>query len=137
MLLDSVETCFLLLGWMSNRMRKLIREIDALSLETGTVRTVSYLLQQAPANSSSFDLKIAKSVIASRLSVKPETFSRILKNLQDKNIIEIEGKRVTIHDRDAMLEACASSEFASHGLTSSPGCGFNCPIEVNHRATRG
>lgn len=123
MLLESVDTCFLLLGWMSNRMRNLVREIDALSLETGTVRTVSYLLQQAPANNSSFDLKIAKSVIASRLSVKPETFSRILKNLQDKNIIEIEGKRVTIHDRVAMLDACACSN-----LNSNPDCQVNCPL---------
>lgn len=123
MLLDSVDTCFLLLGWMSNRMRKLVQEIDALSLETGTVRTVSYLLQQAPADSSSFNLKVAKSVIASRLSVKPETFSRILKDLQDKNIIEIEGKRVTIHDRDAMLDACACSN-----LNSDPECQVDCPF---------
>ena len=122
MLLESVDTCFLLLGWMSNRMRKLIREIDALSLETGTVRTIVYLLQQAPNDSDSFDLKIAKSVIASRLSVKPETFSRILKNLQDNQVIEIEGKRITIHDREAMLEACASSN-----IISSQAQGFECP----------
>lgn len=111
MLLDSVETCFLLLGSMSQRMRYLIREIDALSLETGTMRTVSYLLQQAPPDSSSFDLTIAKSVIASRLSVKPETFSRILKNLQDQNIISIEGKHVTIHDRETMLAASDSGRI--------------------------
>ena len=116
MLLESVDTCFLLLGQISNRMRYLVREIDALSLETGTVRTVCYLLHQAPADSNCFDLQIAKSVIASRLSVKPETFSRILKNLQDLNIISIEGKRVTIHDRDAMIEASESGriEGTSH-----------------------
>ena len=123
MLLDSVDTCFLLLGWMSKRMHNLVREIDALSLETGTVRTVSYLLQQAPANRSSFNLKVAKSVIASRLSVKPETFSRILKNLQDRNIIEIEGKRVTIHDRDAMLNSCACGN-----LKGNPDCQIDCPL---------
>ena len=121
MLLDSVETCFELLGSMSNRMRYLIREIDALSLETGTVRTVSYLLQQAPEDSSSFDLKIAKSVIASRLSVKPETFSRILKNLQDNNIIAIEGKRITIHNREAMLAASASGRIDGKSYSS-----FDC-----------
>ena len=46
MLRESVDTCFLLLGSMSFRLRGLIREIDALSLDTGTVRTVSYLLGQ-------------------------------------------------------------------------------------------
>ncbi|MCP4386843.1 MAG: Crp/Fnr family transcriptional regulator [Gammaproteobacteria bacterium] len=103
MLRESVDTCFLLLGKMSFRLRGLIREIDALSLDTGTVRTVSYLLKQAPENRDSFELQVAKSVIASRLSVKPETFSRILKHLHDQEIVSIDGRNVTIHDRDAMI----------------------------------
>jgi CRP-like cAMP-binding protein len=103
MLRESVDTCFLLLGKMSFRLRGLIREIDALSLETGTVRTVSYLLEQAPQDRDSFELQVAKSVIASRLSVKPETFSRILKNLHEQEIVSIDGRNVTIHDRDTMI----------------------------------
>lgn len=108
MLRESVDTCFLLLGRMSFRLRSLIREIDALSLDTGTVRTISYLLSQAPEDSDIYELKVAKSVIASRLSVKPETFSRILKNLHEENIVTIDGRSVTIHDRDAMLELCSN-----------------------------
>ena len=107
MLAESIETCFLLMGNMSFRLRSLIREIDALSLDTGTVRTVAYLLQQAPVDSESFELKVAKSVIASRLSVKPETFSRILKHLHESEIVSIDGRRVTIHDRDAMMGICS------------------------------
>ena len=107
MLAESIETCFLLMGNMSFRLRSLIREIDALSLDTGTVRTVAYLLQQAPADSESFELKVAKSVIASRLSVKPETFSRILKHLHESEIVSIDGRKVTIHDRDAMMGICS------------------------------
>jgi CRP-like cAMP-binding protein len=107
MLRESIDTCFLLMGSMSYRLRGLIREIDALSLDTGTVRTVAYLLQEAPEDSSRFELKIAKSVIASRLSVKPETFSRILKNLHERNIVTIEGRNVTIHDREAMVGICS------------------------------
>ena len=52
MLRESVDTCFLLLGSMSFRLRGLIREIDALSLDTGTVRTVAYLLNHAPEDHS-------------------------------------------------------------------------------------
>ena len=104
MLRESIETCFLLLGRMSFRLRSLIREIDALSLDTGTVRTVSYLVDHAPEDSNSYELQIAKSVIASRLSVKPETFSRILKNLHEQNIVTIDGRKVTIHDRKAMRD---------------------------------
>ena len=107
MLRESIDTCFLLMGSMSYRLRGLIREIDALSLDTGTVRTVAYLLRHAPPDSSSFKLEIAKSVIASRLSVKPETFSRILKNLHERNIVTIDGRNVTIHDRDAMIGICS------------------------------
>jgi CRP-like cAMP-binding protein len=107
MLRESVDTCFLLMGAMSFRLRGLIREIDALSLDTGTVRTVSYLLRHAPPDDAHFELEIAKSVIASRLSVKPETFSRILKNLHEREIVSIDGRKVTIHDRDAMISICS------------------------------
>jgi len=107
MLRESVDTCFLLLGSMSFRLRGLISEIDALSLDTGTVRTVAYLLNHAPTDRACFELKVAKSVIASRLSVKPETFSRILKNLHEREILSIEGRNVTIHDRDAMTVICS------------------------------
>ncbi len=106
MLRDSVDTCFLLMGSMSFRLRGLIQEIDTLSLNTGTMRIVAYLLQNAPETSSQFELSIAKSVIASRLSVKPETFSRILKNLHEQNILSISGRKVTIHDRKALISIC-------------------------------
>ncbi len=108
MLRDSIDTCFLLMGKMSFRLRDLIHEIDALSLDTGTVRTVAYLLHNAPPDTDIFELKIAKSVIASRLSVKPETFSRILKKLHEQEVITINGRNVTIHDRDALASICSS-----------------------------
>ena len=108
MLRESIDTCFLLMGKMSFRLRGLIQEIDTLSLDTGTVRIVAYLLQNAPEDNNNFELKIAKSVIASRLSVKPETFSRILKNLHEKEILTINGRKVTIHDRDALTSICTS-----------------------------
>jgi CRP-like cAMP-binding protein len=106
MLYESIDTCFLVMGNLSFRLRGFIREIDALSLDTGTVRIASYLLHKAPADRDSFELDVAKSVIASRLSVKPETFSRILKQLHDKDIVTIEGRQVTILDREAMIRLC-------------------------------
>jgi CRP-like cAMP-binding protein len=108
MLRDSIDTCFLLMGGMSIRLRRLIQEIDTLSLSTGTVRIVTYLLENSSEGTETFDLEIAKSVIASRLSVKPETFSRILKHLHELKILTINGRNVTIHDRNAM-KAISSS----------------------------
>ena len=107
MLRESIDSCFLVMASMSHRLHDLIREIDSLSLDTGTVRTVSYLLHQAPPDVTSFELTVAKSVIASRLSVKPETFSRILKSLHEREIVSIDGRNVTIHDRQAMITICS------------------------------
>ena len=104
MLWDSVDTCLLLLGDMSFRLRKLVHEIDTLTLHSGTCRVASYLLQHAPDDQQCFDLDIAKSVIAARLSIKPETFSRIIKNLREQGILSIEGNKITIHNRKALQE---------------------------------
>jgi CRP-like cAMP-binding protein len=104
MLWDSVDTCLLLLGDMSFRLRKLVHEIDTLTLHSGTCRVASYILQHAPDDQQCFDLDIAKSVIAARLSIKPETFSRIIKNLREQGIISIEGNKITIHNRKALQE---------------------------------
>jgi len=102
MLCDSIETCFLLMGDMSSRLRRLIHEIDTLSLHTGTCRVASYILQSAPDDRDTFNLDIAKRVIASRLSVKPETLSRIMKDLHQRGILTVEGSKITIHDRQAL-----------------------------------
>ena len=104
MLWDSVDTCLLLLGDMSFRLRKLVHEIDTLTLHSGTCRVANYLLQHMPDDSECFELEIAKSVIAARLSVKPETFSRIVKNLREQGIISIDGTRITVHDREALKQ---------------------------------
>ena len=102
MLWNSVDTCLLLLGDMSLRLHKLVHEIDTLTLHSGTCRVASYLLDQAPRDQTRFDLDIAKSVIAARLSIKPETLSRIIKTLRQQHIISIEGNTITIHDRQAL-----------------------------------
>lgn len=102
MLWDSVDTCLLLLGDMSLRLHKLVHEIDTLTLHSGTCRVASYLLEQAPRDQTCFDLDIAKSVIAARLSIKPETLSRIIKTLRQQHIISIDGSTITILDRQAL-----------------------------------
>lgn len=104
MLWDSVETCLLLLGDMSFRLRKLVHEIDTLTLHSGTCRVANYLLQQIQDGEECIELEVAKGVIAARLSVKPETFSRIIKNLRGQDILSIEGNKITIHDRKALKD---------------------------------
>ena len=104
MLRDSVDTCFLLLGDMSQRLRGLLREIDDLSLHSATCRVAGYILAQAPEGDGEFELKVPKQILASRLSVKPETFSRIIRNLSEQGYIRMDGNRVRIMQPDAMRE---------------------------------
>ncbi len=109
MLRESVESCFLLLGDMSQRLHGLIREIDVLSLQNGTRRVASYLLELAGTGKDSFDLDIPKGVMASRLSLKPETFSRIIRDLHDRGILTVTRRNIEIHKRgelQAISDAC-------------------------------
>ena len=103
MLADSVQTCFLLMGDMSQRLRGLIQEIDDLSLHSATCRVAGYLLTQAE-SVGEFELQVPKQIVASRLSVKPETFSRIIKQLSNRGVLKVKGSRVRIQDRSALRE---------------------------------
>jgi len=104
MLHESPDTCFLLLAALSMRLRGLIGEIDNLTLHTATSRVARYLVSKLPAAHRTLDLDVRKGVLASRLSVKPETFSRVVKNLSDQGVIEVHGSHVTILDQDALEE---------------------------------
>jgi CRP-like cAMP-binding protein len=104
MLRESMDTCFVLLGDLSQRLRALIGEIDNLTLHTATSRIAGYLLMKLPAGCKSLDLEVRKGILASRLSVKAETFSRVEKNLIDQGIIEVDGGHVTILDQASLEE---------------------------------
>ena len=113
MLRESVDTCFMLLGDMSQRLRGLIREIDDLSLSSATCRVAGYLLSKSEPEGRIFDLEVPKQTLASRLSVQPETFSRIVRQLSNQGILAVHGSRVEISDRDRLRQianVCAQPE---------------------------
>jgi len=115
MLRETVETYLLLMGDMSQRLRGLIREIDDLSLSSATCRAAGYLLVKAGPNGGPFDLQVPKQTLASRLSVQPETFSRIVRQLRNQGILAVHGSRVEIRDHDRLrqvADVCALSEDA-------------------------
>jgi CRP-like cAMP-binding protein len=95
----SVETCFKIMGAMSQRLRGLIKEIDDLTLQSATTRLCAMLWRQAgESGDSDIELTAPKGVLASRLSIKPETFSRILHNLADMQLLEVKGAHIRIKD---------------------------------------
>lgn len=113
MLRESIDTCFMLMGDMSQRLRGLIREIDDLSLSSATCRVAAYILGKSKTEGESFDLQIPKQTLASRLSVQPETFSRIIRNLSRQGMLAVKGSHVEISDVDGlrrMANDCSSTE---------------------------
>lgn len=99
MLYSSVEVCFHLMGLMSKRMHWLLTEVDRLTLHNATFRLLTWLLE-APAQSSTLILlDVPKHVLASRLSIKPETLSRILKRLSEQQLIRVEDQVIELLDR--------------------------------------
>lgn len=102
---ESVETCFRVMAAMSMRLRARVNEIEALALQNATLRLVNYLLGELPedaGDSAEIRLPAPKNVIASRLSVQPETLSRILHQLCDKGLITVQGRTITVHDVPAL-----------------------------------
>ncbi|MFB1489200.1 MULTISPECIES: Crp/Fnr family transcriptional regulator [unclassified Thiocapsa] len=104
MLRESVETCFLMLGSLSQRLRGLIGEIDNLTMHSASSRVARYLLAKIPPDRRMIKLDVRKGVLASRLSIQPETFSRVVKDLGAQGVIDVHGAQVTILDRDALGE---------------------------------
>ena len=113
LLSDSVDTCFRLMAAMSRRLHRQINEIDRLTLHNATFRLVSYLLQEVPDDvlaSPNVRLTTTKHVIASRLSIQPETFSRILARLHQQGLIDVQGNTVVLRDIDALRRMIQASE---------------------------
>ncbi len=92
-----------MLAGLSRRLHGLISDVEAYSLQSGTERVIGYLLRQdahAEAESDPYvvSLPTSKAVVASRLSVTPEHFSRILHDLIEARLIKVDGREVTIFD---------------------------------------
>ena len=102
---DSTDTCFRLMADMSTWLKKQIHDIDALTLQNATLRFTNFLLHQVPPgelHDVQIELSAPKHVIASRLSIQPESFSRILRNMQKSGLISVEGSSIHITNVEAL-----------------------------------
>ncbi len=112
MLRSSIDLCFGMMGLMSRRMHWLLNEVDRLTLHNATFRLVIWLLEMRCGDPacSRIMLDVPKHVVASRLSIKPETFSRILKRLTSQELIAVNDQHITLLDV-ATLEALVRVEL--------------------------
>ena len=97
----SPEACFKVMGCLSARVHWLMNEMERLSLHNASYRLISYLLENIDENSTGsaeVTLSAPKHVIASRISITPETLSRTLKALTKKGLLEVHDSHITLLD---------------------------------------
>lgn len=92
-----------MLAGLSRRLHGLIGDVASYSLQSGTERVIGYLLRQDEPRAEANDpyvlaLPTSKAVVASRLNVTPEHFSRILHELTTKGLINVDGREIRILD---------------------------------------
>lgn len=93
-----------MLGGLSQRLHSLMGDVEAYSLRSGTQRVIGYLLKDGGTHQDGrqFRLETSKTVIASRLNLTPEHFSRILHDLGSNGFIKVKGREITIMDADKL-----------------------------------
>lgn len=95
-----------MLAGLSRRLHGLIGDVEAYSLQSGTERVVGYLLRQdvqsAEGEHYVVTLPTSKAIVASRLNVTPEHFSRILHDLAAAGLLAVEGRAITILDPERL-----------------------------------
>jgi CRP-like cAMP-binding protein len=104
---NSPELAKRMLAGLSRRLHRVVSDLEEISLHNATQRVIGHLLGEAVAtdgNTTQCTLSAQKSIIASRLNLTPETFSRVLQQLQQANIIAVSGREITINDLQRLGE---------------------------------
>ena len=96
-----------MLSGLSRRLHGLVRDVEAYTLRSGQERVIGYLLADVAdvtGNGKPVEVHLTpgKSVIASRLNMTPEHFSRILHDLAAAGLIEMNGRAVRIQDLERL-----------------------------------
>ncbi len=98
---ESPSTCLRVMRAMSRQLHRHLDEIDRLTLHDAIHRLVCFLLEQDTEgcpHSPHICLGAPKQVIASRLSIKPETLSRMLQRLERLGLIGVNGQTLELRD---------------------------------------
>lgn len=113
-----------LLATMSHRSQGLIRQIENTRLKSADERIGWFLLKlllEQGRMSRCVDLPYDKSLIASYLDMKRETFSRALGRMKDKGF-KIENNTVVIPELSALCGFCDAETAAGCASHGTPGC---------------
>ncbi|MFH1489005.1 MAG: Crp/Fnr family transcriptional regulator [Pseudomonadota bacterium] len=99
-----------MLGLLSIRLRRFAGMIDDLSLKEVPGRLAAHILYLSAEEEGSehLELKMTKGQLASLLGTIPETLSRILGRMSGQGLIEIEGPRIRILEREGLEDLAES-----------------------------
>lgn len=93
-----------MLAGLSRRLHGLIKDVEAYALHSGVQRVIGYLLGERLSESATateaitVSLPVSKAAIASRLSLTPEYFSRVLNELETAGLIQVDKRDIHITD---------------------------------------
>ncbi len=95
-----------MLAVLSRRLRQFATQIENLSLKEVPARLAGYLLYIAEEqnNGDVVRLPVSKGQLASLLGTIPETLSRIFARMSDEGLIRVDGRSITIVDRDGLMD---------------------------------
>ena len=99
-----------MLAGISRRLHGLVHDVEAYALHSGIQRVIGYLLRDLdetvndPGEVVTVSLPVSKATIASRLSLTPEYFSRVLHELEAAGLIEIDKRDIRILNARRMAE---------------------------------
>jgi len=93
-----------MLAGLSRRLHGLVHDVQAYALQSGVQRVVGYLLREQVIDELHADeartvsLPVSKATVASRLSLTPEYFSRVLRELEAAGLIAVDKRDIHILD---------------------------------------
>ncbi|MFW9616997.1 Crp/Fnr family transcriptional regulator [Aquabacterium sp.] len=93
-----------MLAGISRRLHGLVQDVEASALHSGIQRVIGYLLRDqsledvVPGQVATVQLPVSKATIASLLSLTPEYFSRVLRELEDGGLIAMDRRDIRILD---------------------------------------
>ncbi len=98
-----------MLAGLAKRTHDLMTDVEAYSLQSAKQRIIGYLMTQVPqaaidSDKLEFELTAGKGVIASRLNITQEHFSRVLHDLADSGLLEVHGKKIRIPSVSKLLK---------------------------------
>ena len=87
-----------MLAGLSMRLHMLVKDVEAMTLRSATQRVIGYLtrLDDEGVGQGRVTLPAQKNLVASRLNLTPEYFSRILHELSTEGLIRVEGRDIEI-----------------------------------------